>query len=143
MSDTSETDEVMVDPTDTAQVETAVEAALAAVAASGDLDDLKRVRSAHTGDKSPLALANRAIGKLDKAQKSVAGQLIGPARGRINKAIAAREIQLAAERNARVLAQERVAVTLPFDRRPPGARHPISAVMEDVQDIFVAMGWEV
>ena len=88
-------------------------------------------------------MANRGIGKLDKAQKAVAGQLVGPARGRINKAVAAREAELAAERNARVLAQERVDVTLPFDKRPRGARHPISAVMEDIEDIFVGMGWEV
>ncbi len=132
-----------LDPTSAADVEAAVAGALDAVARAADLDELKAARLAHTGDKSPLALANRAIGALDKAQKAVAGQLVGPARGRVNKAIAAREVELAAERNARVLAQERVDVTLPFDRRPVGARHPISAVMEDVADIFVAMGWEV
>ncbi len=139
----NELDQTSVDPTDPAQVEAAVAIALAAIAASADLDELKLARSAHTGDKSPLALANRGIGKLDKAQKAVAGQLVGPARGRINKAVAAREAELAAERNARVLAQERVDVTLPFDKRPAGARHPISAVMEDIEDIFVGMGWEV
>ena len=132
-----------VDPTSSGEVETAVATALEAIAKAEDLDQLKLARLAHTGDKSPLALANRAIGKLDKAQKAVAGQLIGPARGQVNKAVAAREVELIAERNARVLAQERVDVTLPFDRRPPGARHPISAVMEDVEDIFVGMGWEV
>lgn len=132
-----------VDPTDPDHVEKAVSEALAAILAAHDLDLLKAVRLAHTGDRSPLALANRAIGRLDKAQKAVAGQLLGPARGRINQAIAARENELVAQRNARVLALERVDVTLPFDRRPPGARHPISAVIEDVEDIFVGMGWEV
>ncbi len=143
MSNPLETPVPTVDPTNAGEVEAAVAAALLAIENAADLDSLKLIRLAHTGDKSPLALANRAIGRLDKAQKAVAGQLIGPARGRVNKAIAAREVELAAERNARVLAQERVDVTLPFDRRPPGARHPISAVMEDVEDIFVAMGWEV
>src|ERR1700712_6023936 len=110
----NELDPTTVDPTDPAQVEAAVAEALAAIAGSVDLDELKLTRTAHTGDKSPLALANRGIGKLDKTQKAVAGQLVGPARGRINKAVAAREVELAAERNARVLAQERVDVTLPF-----------------------------
>ena len=132
-----------IDPTSAAAVDAAVASALAALAAAKDLDEFKIVRLEQTGDRSPLALANRAIGTLDKAQKAVAGQLVGPARGRVNKAAAAREVELAAERNAMVLAQERVDVTLPFDRRPAGARHPISAVMEDVQDIFVAMGWEM
>jgi phenylalanyl-tRNA synthetase alpha chain len=131
------------DPTDAEQVQSAVQAALAAIAGAADLDELKAVRLTHAGDKSPLALANRSIGGLDKSQKAVAGRLIGPARGQVTKAIAAREAELAAERNARVLAQERVDVTLPFDRRPAGFRHPISAVIEDIEDIFVGMGWEV
>lgn len=131
------------DPTNSAEVQAAVQSALQAITAASDLDELKAVRLAHVGDRSPLALANRAIGGLDKSQKSVAGQLVGPARGQVNKAIAAREAELAAERNARVLAQERVDVTLPFDRHPAGFRHPISAVIEDIEDIFVGMGWEV
>ncbi len=132
-----------VDPTSAVQVEATVATALTAIAQAQNLDELKSVRLTHTGDRSALALANRAIGGLDKAQKAVAGQLIGPARGRVNKAVSSREVELAAERNARVLAQERVDVTLPFDQRPVGARHPISAVTEDVEDIFIAMGWEV
>ncbi len=132
-----------LDPTDAAAVQAAVATALAAVSGAVDLDDLKAVRLAQAGDRSPLALANRAIGSLDKSQKAIAGQLIGPARGRVNKAIAARELELAAQRNARVLAQERVDVTLPYDRHPAGARHPISTVMEDIEDIFTGMGWEV
>ena len=132
-----------VDPTSDDQVSSAVAAALAAIAAAADLDELKSVRLAHAGDRSPLALANRAIGNLQKSQKAGAGQLVGPARAQVGNAIAAREIELTAQRNAQVLANERVDVTLPFDRRPTGARHPISAVTEAVEDIFVAMGWEV
>ncbi len=132
-----------IDPTSAEQVSAAVAAALTAISAAADLDQLKAARLGYAGDKSPLALANRAIGTLDRSQKAVAGQLIGPARGQVNKAVAARELELSAERDARVLAMERVDVTLPFDRRPPGARHPISTCMEDVEDIFVGMGWEV
>ena len=132
-----------LDPTGAAAVQAAVAAASAAIDAAADLDELKSVRIAHAGEKSPLALANRSIGGLDKSQKAAAGQLIGPARAEVNRAIAAREAELAAQRNARVLAQERVDVTLPFDRRPSGARHPISALIEHVEDIFVGMGWEV
>ena len=50
---------------------------------------------------------------------------------------------LVAERDARVLAEETVDVTLPYDRQPVGARHPISTVMAQIEDVFVAMGWEV
>src|ERR1700712_3149572 len=105
---TPTTPAVQPDPTDAAAVNAVVQSALEAINAAADLDELKAVRLAHAGDRSPLALANRAIGGLDKSQKAVAGQLIGPARAQVNKAVAAREAELAAERNARVLALERV-----------------------------------
>ncbi len=131
------------DPTDQSAVEAAVDAALAAIAAAGDLEQLKQVRTAYAGDKSPLALANRAIGALDKAQKATAGKLIGAARGRVNQALAAREVTLEQQRNAEVLSAERVDVTLPYDRTLTGARHPISMIMEQIGDVFTAMGWEI
>jgi len=50
---------------------------------------------------------------------------------------------LEAERDERVLAEETVDVTLPFDRTPRGARHPITQIGERIADVFVAMGYEV
>ncbi|MTD14027.1 phenylalanine--tRNA ligase subunit alpha [Nakamurella sp. YIM 132087] len=132
-----------LDPTDAAAVDAAVTAALAAFAAATDLDQLKAARLAHAADKSPIALANRAIGALGKAEKAAAGKVVGSARGRINAACSTREAELVAERDAQVLVAERVDVTLPADRRPTGARHPISTMMTQIGDIFLGMGWEI
>ncbi|MDO8107461.1 phenylalanine--tRNA ligase subunit alpha [Isoptericola sp. b441] len=130
-------------PLDAEGVDTAVEAALAAFDAAEDLDALKQARIAHVGDRSPLALANRAIGGLEATRKAEAGKRIGAARGRVNQAFAARQSALEADRDARVLREEAVDVTLPTDRRPAGARHPISWVQERIADFFVGMGWEI
>ena len=130
-------------PTDEAGIGRAVDAALAAIAAADDLDTLKSVRLAHAGERSPLALANRALADLPKAERATPGRLIGQSRGRVTAAIAAREAELVAERDARILREETVDVTLPYDREPAGSRHPISTVMARIEDIFVAMGWEV
>jgi len=132
-----------LDPTDEAAVGAAIRTALAAIADAGDLDRLKAVRLAHTGEKSPLALANRAIGALPKASKGSAGRLVGAARREVAEAVSAREQVLVAERDARMLVDEAVDVTLPYDRRRAGARHPVATIMEEVADIFVAMGWEI
>jgi phenylalanyl-tRNA synthetase alpha chain len=131
------------DPRDGAAVDTALHEALAAVAAAGDLDQLKAARLAHAGEKSPLALANRAIGALSKADKAQAGKNVGTARGRLNAAIGERQAALEAQRDARVLITEAVDVTLPYGRRPRGARQPISTMIQQVSDIFVGMGWEI
>lgn len=132
-----------VDPTDATAVAAAQDAALAAIAAAADAAELKAARTAHTGDRSPLALANRAIATLDKNARAGAGKSVGAARGRVGQAAAAREAELVAERDARVLVAERVDVTLPYDRVPAGARHPIPAITERIGDIFTAMGWEI
>ena len=58
-------------------------------------------------------------------------------------ALAARQVVLEAERDARVLVEEAVDVTLPVDRRPSGARHPLEVLQEHVADFFVSMGWEI
>ena len=126
-----------------AAVQAALDAALAAVAAAADLEELKAARLAHAGDRSPLALANRAIGTLPGPEKAAAGKLVGSARGRLGKAVAERQTALAAEHEERVLREEVVDVTLPARRPDPGARHPLPLLVERVADVFTAMGWEV
>ena len=121
----------------------AVAAAIAAIAGATDLGTLKEVRLAHASDKSPLALANREIGALAPQAKSDAGKRVGAARAEVKAALDARQVELEAERDARMLVEETVDVTLPWDRAPRGARHPLTTIQERVADIFVAMGWEV
>ncbi|MFN2561183.1 MAG: phenylalanine--tRNA ligase subunit alpha [Jatrophihabitans sp.] len=124
-------------------VDAAVAAALAAFTAAADLDVLKAARLAHVGDRSPLALANREIGALPPAARSAAGQRVGAAKTAVTKALATRQAELEAERDARVLVDEAVDVTLPTDRRRAGARHPLTTVQELISDVFLTMGWEV
>jgi phenylalanyl-tRNA synthetase alpha chain len=117
--------------------------ALDAIAAAGDLEALREVKVAHTGDRSPLALANREIGALPPHAKADAGKRVGQARGQVTQALKARQAELEAERDARMLVEEAVDVTLPYDRTPAGARHPITTLSERIEDVFVAMGYEV
>ncbi len=124
-------------------VAAAVADAQAAFAAAQDLAQLKNARIAHTGDRSPLALANREIGALPPAAKAEAGKRVGQARQAVNQALARRQEVLEAEREERVLAEEAVDVTKDYDRDPVGARHPLTTIQERMADIFVAMGYDV
>ncbi|MGJ9420985.1 phenylalanine--tRNA ligase subunit alpha [Aeromicrobium sp. CF3.5] len=117
--------------------------AVVAIDAAVTLADLKQVRLDHSGDKSPLALANRGIGQLPTEDRKDAGRLIGQARGAVQQALAARTAEVEAAEEERALIEERVDVTLPWDVEPVGARHPLTTIQEHVADIFVAMGWEV
>src|SRR5512144_3264555 len=136
-------DPVEVSPLHADEVEAMREAALEAITGAGSLDELKEVRLAHAGERSPLALANREIGALPPQARKEAGMRVGQARGAVNKALAARQTVLEAEHEARMLVEETVDVTVPWDREPQGARHPLTTIQELVADVFVAMGWEV
>ncbi|AJT68260.1 phenylalanine--tRNA ligase subunit alpha [Streptomyces chattanoogensis] len=136
-------DPVEVEALKPEEIAARLDEALAAIAAADSLEALREVKIAHTGDRSPLALANREIGALPPHAKADAGKRVGQARGRVNQALKARQEELEAERDARVLVEEAVDVTLPYDRIPAGARHPLTTFMERVADVFVAMGYEV
>src|SRR5215469_2559924 len=105
------------------------DAALAAIAAAGD--------------RSPLALANAEIGALPPQARAEAGKRVGTARREVAQALAARQDELEAERDRRALVEEAVDVTLPWDRVPLGARHPVTTLSDRLSDVFVAMGYEV
>src|SRR3954452_7499987 len=136
-------DPVQVTPLSAESIEAMVAEALAAFTAATSLAELKQARLAHAGDRSPIALANKEIGALPPQARKDAGVRVGRARGTINEALKAREDQLKAAEVARILVEERVDVTLPVQSQPFGAVHPITALMDLMVDVFIAMGWEV
>jgi len=139
----SDYDPVEVTPLRADQLERMRDDALAAIAAAIDLDALKQVRLEHAGDRSGLGLANREIGALPPQARKEAGMRVGQARGVVQRALQERSAQLIAEAEDRMLVEETVDVTLPYDRQPRGARHPITLMSERITDFFVGMGWEV
>jgi phenylalanyl-tRNA synthetase alpha chain len=125
------------------EVERATQDALAAIAATKTLDELKAARLAHAGDKAPLSAARAEIGALPPQARADAGRRVGAATAQVREALRERQEQLEQERDEQVLFTERVDVTLPYDRRPAGARHPVSMLADKLSDVFVAMGYAV
>ncbi len=136
-------DPVQVAPLHAEQVEAMVAEALAAFAAARTVAELKQARLAHAADRSPIALANREIGALPPQARKDAGARIGKARGQVNAALKAREVEVSAAELEGVLVAERVDVTLPVEQHPVGAVHPITGLVALIEDVFVGMGWEV
>ncbi|WP_300013518.1 phenylalanine--tRNA ligase subunit alpha [Pseudonocardia sp.] len=133
----------MSDALDPDVLAAAVKAAREAFDGAPGLAALAAVKPAHLGDRAPLLLARRELGSLPGPQRADAGKRVNAARQEAQDAFDARREVLAAERDARVLAEEAVDVTLPWDRTPRGARHPLTQISERIADVFVAMGWEV
>jgi phenylalanyl-tRNA synthetase alpha chain len=121
----------------------AVEEAEKAFAEATDLEALAAVKPAHLGDRSPVLTARREIGALAPQARAEVGKRLNESRTAVQAAFDQRRAELQAERDARVLREEAVDVTLPWDRVPVGARHPITTLSERIADVFVAMGYEV
>ncbi|CAB4340589.1 unannotated protein [freshwater metagenome] len=120
-----------------------VAAAAAAFNAATDLDSLKIARLAHVGDKAPISLASRGLGSLSPDEKATQGKIIGEAKAEIAQLLAASTSRLEGERDARVLLEEVVDITLPVQRSHRGGLHPISIIKNEVSDFFIEQGFSV
>jgi phenylalanyl-tRNA synthetase alpha chain len=114
-----------------------------AFAAATDLEALKVARLAHVGDRAPISLASRALGSLSPDEKATAGKIIGEAKAEIGRLLAQSTARLEAERDARVLVEEVVDITLPVQRTHRGGLHPISIIKNEVSDFFIEQGFSV
>lgn len=130
-------------PINSGVVDPLVEAALAGIAAAGDLSALLEARSSLVGETSEVAKLNASIKNMPNEFKAEAGAILGAARGKLNAAFAAREAELAAVADTLKLAAESVDVTAWATHAPVGARHPLSLMQDQISDIFVGMGWEI
>ena len=128
---------------DPAALDDAVAEAEKAFAAAGDLDALHAVKHQHLGDRAPVSLARREIGALPPAAKADAGKRVNEARAAIQAAFDARAGGARGRAGRARAGRGAVDVTLPWDRRPRGARHPLTTLMERIGDLFVGMGYEI
>lgn len=136
-------DPVEVTPLHAESIERMQAEAIAGFSAARDLGALAEAKSEHLGDRSPVALANREIGALPPQGRKEAGQRIGAARKAITEAYTTKLAELEVAHEQRMLAEERIDVTVPWHTPQLGARHPLSLISEQVADVFTALGWDV
>jgi phenylalanyl-tRNA synthetase alpha chain len=132
-----------VDALSPEQLHAALDAGVAAFAAAGSLEELAAAKTAHLGGHAPISLANKEIGVLPPQARGDAGKRVNETRRSLEAAFEARKEALEDERDARVLVDERVDVSLLPGTVLRGARHPLTTLQDRIADVFVAMGWEV
>ncbi len=125
----------------------AVEAdGLARVATATSTAELRAVeQELVAGKRSALAALNQRLGKLPVEERKDAGRAINAARGRVEAGIAERAEKLATgERQVRIEA-ERLDLTEVIERRQAtrGHRHLVTQARDELEDLFVAMGYQV
>ena len=124
-------------------IDAAKEQALAAIESADSLEALKEIKSAHVGDKSPLARANQQLGTLTPEERATFGKILGQTKNLVTTALDVRMRLLQSERDARVLVEERVDVSIPARRTPKGGLHPLTILTNEICDLFLGMGYRV
>jgi len=118
-------------------------AALAAVQGAASSAALREVEVAYLGKKGHITTALKGLGSLDPAARRERGQALNQIKRQVEAAIAARRQQLEQTELDVLVAADRVDPTLPGLSVPTGHRHPLTLVLEEVEDLFERMGYYV
>lgn len=113
------------------------------IEASDALEKLNDVRVAFLGKKGELTSVLKGMKDVPPEDRPMVGQMVNEARETIEKMIEETKVKMEqAVRNLR-LQTEVIDVTLPAQKNNVGHRHPNIIAFEEVQRIFVGMGYEV
>lgn len=104
---------------------------------------LNDLRARHTGKKSQLATVKKLIGRVAPENRASFGQLVQKLETKITREIdevegALKEFILSAKTE-----RERIDVTLPGRRPRRGHLHPITILRQQIEDVFVSLGYAV
>ena len=113
------------------------------IQASQELSKLNEVRVAFLGKKGELTAVLKSMKDVLPQDRPAVGQLVNETRAAIEEMLEETKKKLEeAELNFR-LKQEVIDVTLPAKKNRIGHRHPNTIALEEVERIFVGMGYEV
>lgn len=119
------------------------ERALRELSCVADLAGLENWRISYLGKKGALTQLVRGVGSLPPAERPLAGQAANEAKLALESAWSKKQRELQEESLAQALEAERIDVTLPGRQPLLGQVHPITRVLREITDIFVALGFRV
>lgn len=125
------------------QLKAVMEEALQKINASESLEILNDIRVAYLGKKGELTNVLKSMKDVAPEERPMVGQLVNEAREKLENKL--EEMKTAFEKKLREekIAKETIDVTLPAKKPMVGHRHPNTIALEEVERIFVGMGYEV
>lgn len=119
------------------------DAAVSAILGADGLDRLNEVRVSFLGKKGSLTAVLKSMKNVDPEDRPKVGKWVNDARAEIETRMTEMKNRLDAEKMARELEKEKIDVTLPPKMKFIGHSHPNTIALEEVERIFVGMGYEV
>ena len=125
------------------QIENMKQKAMEQIAKSENAQALNDVRVQYLGKKGELTAVLRGMGALSAEERPIIGSLVNVVKEELETRIKEKEAQFAKEELERRLKEEKIDVTLPSSKIRRGSKHPLNRIIEEVEDLFVSMGYDV
>ena len=105
--------------------------------------ELQELKVKMLGKKSELSNLLKGLGKLSPEERPKVGALVNEARKTIEEKIAIAEDAIMENILAEKIEEETIDITLPGTKMKRGSKHPVNRVIEEIEDLFVSMGYDV
>ena len=125
------------------KLESIKQEAIEAISNIDNLEALEEIRIKYMGKKGEMTAVLRGMGKLSKEERPVMGELANDIRETIENSLEeAKKIFLSKIKEERIK-NEKIDITINKKMREPGHKHPLLATMEELEDLFISMGFSV
>lgn len=108
-----------------------------------DAKELNDIRVKYLGKKGELTALLRGMGALSLDERPVIGSLVNVVRDELEKLISEKEEFYKQEELNKKLETEKIDISLPATKVKRGSKHPLNRIIEEVEDLFVSMGYDV
>ena len=125
------------------QLETLKSQTLAKIEAADELSIVEKIRVETLGKKGPITEVLRGMRDLSAEERPKVGAFANEIRDLLTNAVEERKAALAEAALEKQLAAEAIDVTLPGKQMSQGTRHVLTQIMEEIEDTFVGMGYQV
>lgn len=126
-----------------AQLSALKQEVLEKIQAASTVKELQDVRVAYLGKKGPITDLLKGMGKLPAEERPKMGALVNEMRQEVTGVLDTRMTELEAAAVEAQLANETIDVTLPGRPVQIGNHHPLTKVIEEIEDLFIGMGYEI
>ena len=117
--------------------------AMARIAAAVHIDDLEAMRVDVLGRKGSLAEMSKQMAKLEPAMRAAIGKLLNQVKQTLEAEFEKRKSAFESAALAKRLESEWLDLTLPAGGTRPGSIHPLTQIQNEIEDLFVSMGFTV
>ena len=108
-----------------------------------DLKQLSDLKVKYLGKKGELKVVLRGMGKLSPEERPVIGSLVNQVRDELEELFDKKEKELKREELEKRLKTENIDVTEPSKKIDLGSLHPITQIIQEAEEIFLGMGYEI